>query len=781
MRLNHTEFDGAISNIGVRKDFGFAANGKAFRTLFDTLYQDKIGSIVREVSCNAFDAHVFAGKGDLPFEIHLPSMMEPYFSVKDYGIGMDEETIGAVFTIMFASTKDNSNIGVGGFGLGSKTPFAYTDNFTVISIKDGISTTYTMFLSQDGTPGYVKLSEKQTTECNGVEIMLPVNDVSDRKAFSNAIINQLHFFPVRPVIKGGDYGLVWKTEPADSDATMIHNNVKFFSRHSLKSTDRPGNFIVVGPVGYELNYRLLNEKLPKHTKLINWMQEQSVRVCFNIGEVSVTPSRETLSYDDMTIQAFDKKLDGLLDILTKQYCDEFNAIGSLLEKAIFMANNNTWARKLVDKSLYSVFDKSILTTNYSGNYNNISATKIAEMVKQNSYAFIRFRPLGTFGQKRNYNFSDILQFNKPEFNFCIIDTSRFLDRRLTTAATEITLTDYYALVINRESLDDNQYKDVIKEIKDLLCSYGFTVRQLSEFAPAKVERDYSAVKSHGYRIRAGIDFKREIETSLPSSYAWEKLLNKSEITPGFYIESHYGKIEQSRVANIKKLLQLKAFKMLPEEMNLDIFALPLKACEKLSEDDGWVKLDDYISKVADVNISELCHDVWVADSLEKVIKELDAASIYTLQVLSNMLPIHNMFNSLRALLIDNQIMLGGCDAETLEVMISLKPISYIHAANRIKNSINRFIVKKFKAFPLLPIDQIFSYAYENLKPDIVKEYVEYVEFFSNKYPERLNTDEFDLSLLEAEFPAKPGSVVAPVVTVPVVESVEEEIEDEENV
>ena len=762
MLLNTTQFDGMISNIGVQKNFGFASNGKAFRTLFDTLYQDKIGSIVREVSCNAYDAHIFAGKSDLPFEIHLPSIMEPFFSVKDYGIGMDEDTIGEVFTIMFASTKDTSNIGVGGFGLGSKTPFAYTDNFTVISTKDGIRSSYTMYIAQDGTPGYVKLSDDNTSESNGVEIIIPVNDLKDRRAFADAIVAQLHFFPLRPIIKGGDYGINWMVEPADSKASLIHNNIKFFSNSNLSGNDRHGCYAVVGPVGYELNFRILREKLPQHEKIISWLDDQNIRIHFNIGEVSVTPSRETMSYDPMTIAAFDNRFNGLIDELTKQYRADFNACGTLVEKAIFMSQNATWARKLVDKAFYDVFDNTIFKRDYSGNYNMIDGERVGNLVGHTGWSNINFTTLDnvTTTKKQRGNSTE-LRFNKTDLVFCIIDVNRLVERRVMTAAASLNTAVTYAVNIARQSLDDAAYTIVINKTKVLLESYGFTVHLLSTFAPAKVERDYSAIKTHGYRVNDIADFKNGVGTALSGSNHWEKLVSKSDIEPGFYIQSHYGNIEHGDSVSVTKLLQLKAFKMLPKELlEVDIFAMPIKACEKLRADDGWINLREYIANVADINIAELCHDVWVADTIKCHIAELNNSSKYALQIFQHILPLHNLFNELKALVIDNEIMLSGYDESTLNMMVSMKPqMFYTHGRN-IHNKIYSYVVEVFKKFPLLPIRNIFTYDFMNADPRLAAEYTEYVKHFTALHPERLdNYPAFDISVIMAEFPALPNKVV----------------------
>ena len=110
--------------------FRIKATGKAFRVLIDGLYANKAQSIVRELASNAFDSHI-AAKTSKPFFIHVPTTMRPEFYVRDYGIGMSHQKVMNLYSTLFDSDKDEDNDLVGMFGLGSKSPFAYTDQFYV--------------------------------------------------------------------------------------------------------------------------------------------------------------------------------------------------------------------------------------------------------------------------------------------------------------------------------------------------------------------------------------------------------------------------------------------------------------------------------------------------------------------------------------------------------------------------------------------------------------------------------------------------------------------------
>lgn len=202
MKLHEIDSNIETSGVTETSSFSIAMNRKAFRVLSDNLYSNKIGSIVREISCNAYDAHVMAGKKDIPFEIHLPNAFEPWFSVRDFGTGLSPEDIRTVFTVYFESTKDQSNDAIGAFGLGAKTPLAYTDQFTVTSIVNGTRRIYSVFKSSSGIPDIALMDESVTDNGNGVEIKLSAKREYFYR-FEQEVRQQLNYFIVKPVITNG--------------------------------------------------------------------------------------------------------------------------------------------------------------------------------------------------------------------------------------------------------------------------------------------------------------------------------------------------------------------------------------------------------------------------------------------------------------------------------------------------------------------------------------------------------------------------------------------------
>lgn len=271
-----------------RADYTIAANPMAFRILFNNIYSDKVTAIIRELSTNAFDSHVAAGKPDYPFKVHLPNSLEPHFSVTDEGVGMSDDFVRTQYNRFFLSDKTETNDQTGCMGLGSKSPFAYTDSYTVISRFNGVETTYNPIITDKAVPSVVKLTSVPTDQCNGVEVRFSVK-TSDFYEFGNKAREVLSWFKTQPSVVGSA-------------------NFNFNERAYIRQTDRYGvaksrnyqSHVVMGNVAYRIDaddFRASKSELTDlEQQILNWGADLFV----SIGTVQVTPSRETLSYDPKT-------------------------------------------------------------------------------------------------------------------------------------------------------------------------------------------------------------------------------------------------------------------------------------------------------------------------------------------------------------------------------------------------------------------------------------------------------------------------------------------------
>ena len=95
--------------------FTIETNASMFSLLTSKVYKDPIAAVIREWSTNAIDACIAANK-PIGFEVHIPTVTECYFSVRDYGTGLEADQLTTLFCTLGASTKRNSNKYNGTFG-----------------------------------------------------------------------------------------------------------------------------------------------------------------------------------------------------------------------------------------------------------------------------------------------------------------------------------------------------------------------------------------------------------------------------------------------------------------------------------------------------------------------------------------------------------------------------------------------------------------------------------------------------------------------------------------
>ena len=323
MILNATQENKAtLSGVSAISSFSIKATAKSFQILSSGLYSNKIRAIVRELSCNAYDSHVAAGKGTIPFEVHLPNQYESYFSVKDFGVGLSHEDVVNIYTKYFESTKTDSNDYVGALGLGSKSPFSYTDNFSIIAVKDGICGIYSAFINDDGVPSVALLNTSPSTEPNGVEVKLTVVNRDDMYKFQNEAVEIFTWFKTQPIVKG------WTTFKARLDEKKNLYKPKYIDENLISNirisdcsqSNQSKPLAIMGNIAYPIEMPNIEKNLGSLARLLYLndgygYNKQILLIDFAIGEIEFQASREGLSYTKATIEGIKNKLQVLEDNL----------------------------------------------------------------------------------------------------------------------------------------------------------------------------------------------------------------------------------------------------------------------------------------------------------------------------------------------------------------------------------------------------------------------------------------------------------------------------------
>lgn len=162
--------------------------------MLSKFYSDGIGSSIRETCSNALDSHRECGSHE-PIIVSLKSTATGNyeFSVQDFGCGIDDQDVENIIKKYGKSTKRASANQLGAFGLGFKSPLAYTSSFYFIGRKGGIERKWMLYESDDESNKIDLLYEGPTTERNGVKVIVPVK-YGDRHTFTEKIAEQLAYF-----------------------------------------------------------------------------------------------------------------------------------------------------------------------------------------------------------------------------------------------------------------------------------------------------------------------------------------------------------------------------------------------------------------------------------------------------------------------------------------------------------------------------------------------------------------------------------------------------------
>ena len=300
-----------------KTNFTIEASAKAFQILSSNLYTDKPLAIVRELSANALDAHKQA-KEERPFLLTLPSRMNPSFEIRDYGIGMSPDTIQELYTTFFGSNKNHDNEAIGGLGLGSKTPFSYTDTFTLLSFWEGIKYTWLCMIQEDGQPSISMVEQSKSDEPRGIQYVIPVKQ-EDFYTFSNKARDVLSYFPE------GSF------KAPDIEVSDIAYSLRR-KEYGMRTNTANAPKVVMGPIAYRLDKSALASDI--QTKFYKLLNNTRLDIFCGIGDIDIQASREALSYDKRSQQQIITVLQRVTDRIAKDTTEEIAACKTFLDACL---------------------------------------------------------------------------------------------------------------------------------------------------------------------------------------------------------------------------------------------------------------------------------------------------------------------------------------------------------------------------------------------------------------------------------------------------------------
>tara|TARA_R110000803_G_scaffold112660_2_gene181011 strand:- start:4837 stop:7245 length:2409 start_codon:yes stop_codon:yes gene_type:complete len=308
-----------FENLGVEsKTFSVDTNDTMIiKLLRDKMYKNKIGAVCREVVSNSRDANREAGRESTPVCVELTNNLgsllsdeEMYITFQDNGVGISPNRMDNIFLKYGGSTKRDSDKYTGGFGIGAKTPFAYSNEFIIITVVEekGVRTKYEYqaVITSNGKSEVSRmmlLGSEVTDEQTGTKVCVPIKQ-EDRIEFEKELVYVTSLWKVKPVLKG----FTEETTITILKETKDYIFIKDSSGRDNRSMFGSQTFIALID---EIPYKLERDKLTDYKELeeISGKIEDRYKLVlkYNTGEVSVSGSREDVEYVNDNYEKFVEK------------------------------------------------------------------------------------------------------------------------------------------------------------------------------------------------------------------------------------------------------------------------------------------------------------------------------------------------------------------------------------------------------------------------------------------------------------------------------------------
>lgn len=524
MKLQKTKGNKAETlNVTNKKEFTVdTSNQMIVSILRDKLYSNKVAAVCREVASNSRDANREAGRGDTPVLITISetSILNDGMSIsfKDSGIGISPSRIDNVFLKYGSSTKRDSNSQTGGFGIGAKTPFAYTNEFVISTVSEEngkrLHTVYQALISNENgqeTSQLLTVSSNETTEETGTEIIVPIQEVHLNE-FIEECRKATMLWDVQPKIMYNDNNV----------STEIHNLIKeedfkvIYGKYNSGIFDehQDGLFLQVDGIPYSINDSQIGRV--SHTAKTNLVESHTSQMytryyyentgrntvlIFNTGELTMSASREAIEYTEDNVEKIMAKLQTAEDHIKKLIIDDFNSQKTILDKITTFNSYSEgegsaeWINKSDDLKLKNYFKKfgaRDVIKEAHPDYANYGTIK---KISDNAIDFYKIKKHDRFSFSKKNKINGI----RPCTDF--IQNNLFVMKRAGES-------NAYAKNLTLQTMMENKDKDAVvfltgisfyetegkkwsNPFTDMLKEAGVNVIQYADVERTKVERTYS--------------------------------------------------------------------------------------------------------------------------------------------------------------------------------------------------------------------------------------------------------------------------------------------------
>lgn len=313
----------AIIGLNQSQAFGIDQSPETMHILADGLYQHKIQAVVRETLCNGWDGHIYSNQPDRPLHVTLT---RNEYTVRDFGHGIPKDDVHGTYCIYGYSSKREDASQTGGFGFGSKAPWAYSDIWSLtVSAKDEAERTiYSVVRVDPNNNGYPSLLPVVTVpvtdpEDTGITVSIPIND-RDYEYFERHIQNIAFFSGHKVILNGAEL-------PSLSSAGEIPDQQRwFFTPTDSYNGQSEYLLLKIGAVTYSVPSCDSDSKYYSlSTRLQAIARKVGANLVINVSDLPIkpTPSREAVQATPTAIAALETVFADTLTTMNKSFMEVF--------------------------------------------------------------------------------------------------------------------------------------------------------------------------------------------------------------------------------------------------------------------------------------------------------------------------------------------------------------------------------------------------------------------------------------------------------------------------
>lgn len=463
-----------VGDVDTSNSMRMNLTAQSYSLILENLYKDPLGAVLRELTTNAVEAHQMAKSTDKKVAIQLPNLLNTDLIIRDFGTGLTDEEIEKYLNCLFSSSKSDDNNAMGGFGLGSKSPLALVDSFSLVSVKNGYQYDYMWIKEKGEIPTPIFQGKAKTTRENGITITVPlgssakvplqnlqrhVAESANRQLFAfreNVMFVEDASVPYSSLVDISSK-IFTSTCVLDLPNISIYSDTQFTTNSNNYYYRQPTakSYVQIGSVVYD--YAFANISLDKLASLFTNLKNFVVNIKAPIGSLDLPMSREEVNMTDQNRTVISKAVENAIADIQKHitslsFDSKTDAKGYYTQIKAYSASSSTTSLAF---KLYPDVSTLLIKEHDTA---TLFKTLKANLPKTNTSMLTLDRYISTTTNSPSFSFLDAFKkFPADQIRFCELESNgtrhdvKFVDH----------VSDKYAYVFTTLRLPGNtRYKDL---------------------------------------------------------------------------------------------------------------------------------------------------------------------------------------------------------------------------------------------------------------------------------------------------------------------------------